>query len=155
MDLLACPECGRFPLELTVFETESVPGGDERHHATEITEAALRCGGCGQQYPVIGGIPRFNPDVRSDYPEFFRKHGGQFGQEGGGDVESFHALHTETKRSFGYQWLRYRVTDAEENRRTFYGRTATEPGTLSGQIFFEAGCGMGRYLKVIGEEPGA
>jgi len=64
-------------------------------------------------------------------------------------------LHTRTKRSFGYQWLRYRVSDNEENRQHFYRRTGTQPSTLPGQLFFEAGCGMGRYLKVIGEQPGA
>ncbi|MCU1274671.1 MAG: ubiE 2 [Bryobacterales bacterium] len=179
MDLLACPECGRFPLELTVLESEPAAGGGARGcavycsansepvlrdgapapcsgcYSTEITEALLHCGGCGQEYPVIEGIPRFNPDVRSDYPEFFQKHADQFRNAKTADLNSFHALHTDTKRSFGYQWLRYRVTDAVENRRTFHRRTATQPGTLTGQLFFEAGCGMGRYLKVIGEEPGA
>jgi SAM-dependent methyltransferase len=64
-------------------------------------------------------------------------------------------LHKETKRSFGFQWLRYRVSDHQENREHLYRRTATEPGTLGGQLFFEAGCGMGRYLKVFTDEPGA
>lgn len=179
MDLLACPECGRFPLELTVLQSEPAVGNGacgcavycaanaepvlregspapcSGCYATEITEALLRCAGCGQEYPVIEGIPRFNPDVRSDYPEFFQKHAVQFRHAETADLNSFHALHTETKRSFGYQWLRYRVTDAVENRRIFHRRTATRPGTLGGQLFFEGGCGMGRYLKVIGQEPSA
>ena len=197
MDLLACPKCAQFPLELTVLESERdaagevcsaafthsseanenagsaggcsvyccarggapVPDGGRRPctgcYGTEITEGVLRCAGCRREYPIIEGIPRFTPDVQSDYPEFFRKHAGQFRQSTQSDLKNFEELHTRTKRSFGYQWLRYRVSDHEENRQHFYRRTGTQPSTLPGQLFFEAGCGMGRYLKVIGEQPGA
>ena len=150
MDLLACPGCGNYPLELTVLADEKPAG-----LPVEILEGILRCDRCAQEYPVIDGIPRFNPDVYSDYPEFFRKHARHFRNQTRDDLDSFEALHTETKQSFGYQWLRYRVSDHQENRQCFYRRTDTQPETLEGKLFFEAGCGMGRYLKVIGEEPGA
>lgn len=121
----------------------------------EIEEAILHCNSCGGEYPVIGGIPRFNPDVAGDYPEFFRKHRAQFRKPPQGAAEEFHSLHQATKRSFGFQWLRYRVTDHQENRDHFFRRTKEVPGTIGGKLFFEAGCGMGRYLKVFTDEPGA
>jgi SAM-dependent methyltransferase len=124
-------------------------------YATEIVEAILQCPSCNAEYPVIGGIPRFNPDTREEYPEFFQKHAARFRQAPEGSVKDFQAVHNATKRSFGFQWLRYRVTDHQENRDHLYRRTATQPGTLGGQLFFEAGCGMGRYLKVFSDEPGA
>ena len=181
-DLLACPECGTHPLDMTVLSTEpSAPApvtgtrcstycsyrseailpGDlqprpcSECYSVEITEAILHCPSCHAEYPVIGGIPRFNPDVADDFPDFFVRHRARFRTSPAADVDAFQSLHKETKRSFGFQWLRYRVTDHQENRDHLYRRTATQPGTLGGQLFFEAGCGMGRYLKVFTDEPGA
>ena len=96
MDLLACPGCGNYPLELTVLADEKPAG-----LPVEILEGILGCARCAQEYPVIDGIPRFNPDVYSDYPEFFRKHARHFRNQTRDDLGSFEALHTETKRSFG------------------------------------------------------
>ena len=181
-DLLACPECGTHPLDMTVLATkasppapvkgtrctaycsyrdEAIAPGDRQSrpcsecYTVEITEAILHCRSCQAEYPVIDGIPRFNPDAADDYPDFFVRHRGRFRTSRAAEVDSFQSLHKETKRSFGFQWLRYRVTDHQENRDHFFRRTAMQPGTLSGQLFFEAGCGMGRYLKVFTDEPGA
>src|SRR5438445_8552673 len=56
----------------------AMPDGAQRPctgcYGTEITEGVLRCSRCRREYPIIEGIPRFTPDVQSDYPEFFRKH---------------------------------------------------------------------------------
>ena len=182
LDLLACPGCGTFPLSLKVLASESGPRAEasgtrcQRHcgfeqsaieensgvarpcaacYQTEITEAILRCCECKAAFPVIGGIPRFTPDAGSDYPDFFRKHAHEFRGATKESHAGFQSLHKETKRSFGFQWLRYQVTDHQENRDHFYRRTATQAGSLAGKLFFEAGCGMGRYLKVFGDEPGS
>ena len=104
---------------------------------------------------MIDGVPRFVPDIYEDYPDFPKQHSGSFRNLSQQDVKEFQTLHRATKKSFGFQWLRYKVTDHQENRECFYDRTRTQPGTLGGQIFFEAGCGMGRYLKVFSDEPGA
>ena len=185
VDLLACPRCQHSPLDLTVLASEMDPESEylAKHrdkvrcaqfcaqrnvrlpaaeasdcvtcYRNEITEGILRCGGCKAEYPVIGGIPRFNPDAANDFPEFFARHGGQFRNPDLQDVAHFQSLHEETKRSFGYQWLRYRVTDVPENEDHFYRRTDTKPGQLEDQLFFEAGCGMGRYIQVVGSNQGA
>ena len=187
VDLLACPRCQHFPLDLTVLASETDPESEylaihrgavrcaqycalrkEKLDAVveppdcvacyrnEITEGILRCGGCKAEYPVIGGIPRFNPDVANDFPEFFARKGKQFLNPDFQDVAHFHSLHQETKRSFGYQWLRYDfIGDRKDNEEVFYKRTNTKPGELEGQLFFEAGCGMGRYIQLIGHNAGA
>lgn len=124
-------------------------------YALEITQGILHCDGCKFDFPVINGVPRFNPDAQRDYPGFYSRYRSSFRYRAQAGIESFDALHTETKRSFGFQWLRYRVTDDEENRAHFFRRTGTDPASLANRLFFEAGCGMGRYLKVIAGEPRA
>lgn len=184
LDLLACPGCGAHPLALTVLETDPGPQpavtgtrcadycgregaairpGDPPRacaacYTDEIREGILGCPGCGADFPIVGGIPRFNPDAASDHPAFFQKYREAFHRRTSADpadADAFEALHSETKQSFGFQWLRYQVTDHAENQDHFYRRTATQPGTLGGKLWFEAGCGMGRYLKVVSGEPGA
>jgi SAM-dependent methyltransferase/uncharacterized protein YbaR (Trm112 family) len=179
LDLLACPECDAFPLDLTVLETEADarpnvkgtrcsawcafeqeeasqrPRPCAECYSVEITQAILHCSACSAEYPVIDGIPRFTPDAESDYPEFFRRYGAQFRNPRRADAEAFNELHIETKKSFGFQWLHYRVTDHKENREIFLTRTGSTPDMLKNTLYFEAGCGMGRYLKVIGDEPTA
>lgn len=181
-DLLACPGCGAHPLEITVLEADSDPeppvsrvvcsrycswqsepildGGREPRpcsqcYGSEITQGILHCTICRGEYPIVDGIPRFNPDAGRDYPDFFRRYAASFRNLQAADLESFNALHSETKRSFGFQWLRYAVSDREEDERIFYDRTGLTPEDLSNKLFFEAGCGMGRYLKIIGSDPAA
>lgn len=179
---MSCPGCGSYPLDLTVLGTESGlqphvsgtrcsgfcswrsepvsagAGGDHpcaSCYASEITQGVLHCGACRSEFPIIEGVPRFNPDVREDYPGFFHAWRNHFRHRKAEDPESFKLLHAKTKNTFGFQWLRFDVTDHRENRENFFSRTGTTPGSLANQLFFDAGCGMGRYLKVIADEPGA
>jgi SAM-dependent methyltransferase len=115
----------------------------------------LHCSKCANEYPVINGIPRFVPDVYDDFPEFPRENAKYFRKAPKQASDEFRTLHSSTKGSFGYQWLKYRVTDHQENRDHLFRRTMEKPGTLAGKIFFEAGCGMGRYLKVFTDEKGS
>ncbi len=54
IELLACPVCQRFPLEMKVHHRR-----DE-----EIIEADLTCGSCKKTYPVKDRIPVMLPDLR-------------------------------------------------------------------------------------------
>jgi SAM-dependent methyltransferase len=82
-----------------------------------------------------------------------------------------------TQAAFGFEWLRYPVTTPEEDRVTFFGLTGIEPSFYeavefsdflveppsSGQLaaatttrlhdkrVLEAGCGMGKYVRVASE----
>ena len=89
MDVLACPECKHFPLELVVLSERELEGvkapegfrcelycglnraflkelGQEpdcgRCFAREVVEGVLYCPGCGRWYPIIDEIPRLLPD---------------------------------------------------------------------------------------------
>ena len=51
MDILACPICKHYPLDLHVF--------DEKE---EIVEGLLTCSACLRWYPIIEEIPHMLPD---------------------------------------------------------------------------------------------
>jgi len=58
---------------------------------------------------------------------------------------------SRTKSAYGLQWNRFRILRPEEDRATFANRTGLREGDLSGAWVLDAGCGMGRYLRVAAE----
>ncbi len=87
MDLLACPMCKHFPLELIVFQEntyevpEKIPsrtceeycgllkkwvkeakGDCVQCFSKEVAEGILICEACGRWYPIIEEIPHMLPD---------------------------------------------------------------------------------------------
>jgi SAM-dependent methyltransferase len=60
-----------------------------------------------------------------------------------GDFESYAA-------SFGRQWNRYEVLRPEEDEATFLVKTGIAPDELSGRFVLDAGCGGGRYARLVG-----
>jgi SAM-dependent methyltransferase len=56
-----------------------------------------------------------------------------------------------TKSTYGLQWNRFRIIRADEDRVTFRNRTGLSPNDLDGQLVLDAGCGMGRYLRIAAE----
>jgi len=84
LDLVCCPSC-KSDLEVEVFETrprvglksperqrcqdhcayaKRLPEGEPDWFACsriEVAEGMIHCG-CGNAYPIIGGVPRFLPD---------------------------------------------------------------------------------------------
>lgn len=57
----------------------------------------------------------------------------------------------EYTESFGYQWNRFDVRQAEEDEATFALKVGVRPEELSGRNVLDAGCGGGRYARVVGE----
>lgn len=52
--------------------------------------------------------------------------------------------------SFGRQWNRYDVVRDEEDAAVFRVKTGCEAGALRGQLVLDAGCGGGRYARLLG-----
>jgi uncharacterized protein YbaR (Trm112 family) len=55
MDLLACPICKHYPLQLYIYEEN-----------TEIIEGLLLCEQCYRWYPILDEIPYMLPDELRD-----------------------------------------------------------------------------------------
>ncbi|OJW27005.1 MAG: hypothetical protein BGO49_21845 [Planctomycetales bacterium 71-10] len=53
--------------------------------------------------------------------------------------------------SFGRQWNRYDVARTEEDEATFEAKTGVAPRDLAGKIVLDAGCGGGRYARILGD----
>jgi SAM-dependent methyltransferase len=52
--------------------------------------------------------------------------------------------------SFGRQWNRYDVARPEEDESTFRVKTGIDPRDLAGRLVLDAGCGGGRYARLLG-----
>jgi SAM-dependent methyltransferase len=52
--------------------------------------------------------------------------------------------------SFGRQWNRYDVMRPEEDEATFRVKTGVSASDLAGRLVLDAGCGGGRYARVVG-----
>lgn len=53
--------------------------------------------------------------------------------------------------SFGRQWNRYDVARPEEDAAVFRVKTGIDPEALRGKLVLDAGCGGGRYARLLGE----
>ncbi|HVO47314.1 MAG TPA: methyltransferase domain-containing protein [Steroidobacteraceae bacterium] len=109
--LLACPAC------------HGSLGVGDRRQSTDSTliEGTLRCESCRQQYPVVGGIPRFVP--RENYASGF-------------GLEWTRHARTQYDSQCGIPLSRDR----------FFAQTHW-PTRLDGQLILEVGSGSGRFTE--------
>jgi SAM-dependent methyltransferase/uncharacterized protein YbaR (Trm112 family) len=123
LQYLVCPRC-RAELRADLGAAE--PDG---HHLA----GRLICGGCGQEYPVIAGVPRMVVTA----------------QEHGGAAETF-----------GFEWRKHGEKQLEPD--TVFGRTQEQdvayfldalhvtPDAVGGAVVLDAGCGSGQLTAGIG-----
>jgi 2-polyprenyl-3-methyl-5-hydroxy-6-metoxy-1,4-benzoquinol methylase/uncharacterized protein YbaR (Trm112 family) len=107
--------------------TLAVIGSDGSDDA-DIQSGTLQCAGCAWAFPVVGGIPRFVP------------------------AENYAS-------SFGYQWNRFRAEQIDSINHTrlsetrFFSETGWTREWLRGTWILDVGCGAGRFLDVVSQEP--
>ncbi len=58
-----------------------------------------------------------------------------------------------TKTAYSLQWNRFRIIRTEEDEATFFNRTRLSAADLDGKLVLDAGCGMGRYLRIAARGP--
>src|SRR5712691_4752140 len=105
LNYIECRKCRR-DFELVVTEED----GDG-----EIVRGHLRCPRCGDEYPILKGIPRFLPSIRTE-----------------GDLRRVYA------DSFGHQWTTYNWL-RDEDEFEFYQITDLRKEDLAGKVVFDAG----------------
>jgi SAM-dependent methyltransferase/uncharacterized protein YbaR (Trm112 family) len=175
LDILHCPECWNFPLNLEIFKKQGFSfeekienikcanlcafekDGNKKDcnvcYSEEIDMGVLFCNTCHKCYPIIEGIPRFNPDWYEDFPQFIEMYKNELSKRVytkwmPEEFKEFKRFQGATKKSFGFQWLRYEVTDREEDIKDFFSKTGITSEFLERKLILDAGCGMGRFLMV-------
>ncbi len=63
-------------------------------------------------------------------------------------------VHDDHLDSFGLQWTTYNVAHDNEDRATFQAKTGVRLDDVNGMQILDAGCGGGRYCKVVAEAGG-
>lgn len=144
LDWLICPACGYGQLKVEAFRVNS---GES---SPEVVEGLLNCSGCGSFYPVVGGVPRMLPDSFIEHSLQLRQFRRRLPSAAQEDslARDFKHLHKSTQATFAFEWLRYRVTDFEENARFFGETMGVQPEELKDKLVLDAGCGMGRFMEV-------
>jgi SAM-dependent methyltransferase len=138
LDLLACPWCGQ-PFDIRSYDASS--------SSTDIVEGVL-ISGCGRRFPIVRGIPRIIENAADLFPEFVRRHAGDFPDALKGPVSKSRtdAAIEKTRKSFGYQWTVFRemVIDFREN--FFYYIRPLDEAFFKGKLGLDMGCGFGRHI---------
>lgn len=124
VDFIVCPECkGHLHCEIRT-EANDLPW-------PEIMEGSLICKSCGREFPIRNGIPRFV--ITANLTD---------------DV-------VKNVDGFGYEWLTFdkKIQDSFMTDKAIF-LDFIYPITqefLQDKLVLDAGCGMGRFLKLAAE----
>lgn len=97
----------------------------------EVSTGTLRCAS-GHSFPITNSVPRF---VRHE----------------------LNADQARTRDSFGYEWTRlypehgHTTQERQAERDIFLEYTRTVPSDFRGKLVLDAGCGNGRYAKLVND----
>jgi SAM-dependent methyltransferase len=121
LQYLACPACGGGVRVSAVREAEEARGW------REIVEGSLACGGCGREFAVRRGVPRF------------------------AELAEVGRVKAETAENFGWQWRHFTHED-ERYAEQFLGWIApVRSDFFRGKAVLEGGCGKGRHTRLAAE----
>lgn len=92
---------------------------------SEIVGGMLACSACGREYPIVRGVPRLLLKIPKELER--------------------------TKKSFGYQWRKYKRIYTRLEEETFLKKTGFSKGQLRNKLVLDVGCGYGRYSYIAGK----
>jgi SAM-dependent methyltransferase len=115
LSLIACPDCqGRFNVSA------------ERSEGAEVMEGTLACAGCGANFSIFSGIPRFLPPNLTEAKK-------------------------ATAAAFGYEWTHYaELTDADREEFLDWIKPL-DSSAFAGRVVLDVGCGKGRHIFLSAE----
>jgi SAM-dependent methyltransferase len=114
LQYLSCPACGGAIAIANLAKDD----GDE------ILEGELACEGCGADFPVVRGIPRF------------------------ANLHQIELDKAATAANFGWSWQHFSHHD-ERYAEQFLGWIApVQPDFFAGKLVLEGGCGKGRHTQL-------
>jgi uncharacterized protein YbaR (Trm112 family)/ubiquinone/menaquinone biosynthesis C-methylase UbiE len=123
IEFLVCPECKGLLDCLVEKEDPNYPW-------KEILEGSLLCENCGRNYPIILGVPHL---ITGSYSDKVQK----------------------TVAGFGWEWQQFdiQIQDTYMTDKTnFLDFIApVTPDFFANKVVLDAGCGMGRFLKLGAE----
>ena len=142
-----------------------------KHHWEKEKTTEVDCNGCYQieikegllecerdhLFPIVEYIPRMLPDAFYGLENFLDEYKHLLPIEKikermkGTAVRKFIRIQGSTKKSFGYEWLRYDVQLEREDREVFLRDSQISEESLRGKLILDAGCGMGRYTRIAGK----
>src|SRR2546426_9208451 len=118
LDIFVCPGC-KGTLDLRTVARDG----------REVLEGSLTCRGCGAEYAVTRGVPRFVD--RSAYAASF---------------------------GFQWNWFRTvqldSVNGTAESERTLYNTTGWTGEDYRGRLVLDAGVGAGRFAEIVAKKGG-
>lgn len=90
--------------------------------------------GTDARYPIVDGVPRMLPPTTVE-------------------AERSRALSARTQESFGYEWEHFdrMLPEYDDLARRYFA--LVPPDLLEGALVLDAGCGMGRWARYVGERP--
>jgi SAM-dependent methyltransferase/uncharacterized protein YbaR (Trm112 family) len=118
----------------------------------EIMSGWLRCGTCGENFPIIKGVPRMllgplRLTLEQEYPDFFRNSK----ERPAAELSAEHKSKLRTMHSFGYEWRHFSDFRPEGEANFLWYFACCPPESLRGKNLLDVGCGKGRHLYFAAE----
>lgn len=141
IQILKCPYCIT-ELILTILHTNN----------EEIIDGYLWCH-CERWYPIIKGVPRMLPDnlrskLSQTYPDFFMQYKYNLPKSSDFDNEIYDDNKEQTRKSFAYEWKYFNTFYSEYEQQFLDWIEPVKPDFFKNKLVLDAGCGMGRHLRI-------
>jgi uncharacterized protein YbaR (Trm112 family)/SAM-dependent methyltransferase len=144
LQLLACPVCRG--------ELEARPSGA----GEELEEGELFCASCVKGYPVVAGIPRFEAgrsNSRETTAGHFEREFTAFA-ENDRDIESLEMAeyYFFTRSGLDPVYMSAFQDDYFKTEMEAHESRTADYGSIEGKVVLDAGCGAGRFTRVVGQK---